>query len=106
MAAGSSTIEPGLVPRDDLRFRWTSFTATADHAGTSRRYGAIHFEDGDLQGRSVGHQVGGAVWAKALTYSTAPPTRPDMSAAVGRWLCVRRLLSRGHGRPGRRPIVP
>jgi hypothetical protein len=68
MPAGSSTIEPGLVPRDDLRFRFTSFTAAADQAGWSRRYGAIHFEDGDLQGRSVGHKVGGAVWAKALTY--------------------------------------
>jgi hypothetical protein len=57
-----------LVPRDDTRFRFTSFRDAADQAGKSRRYGSIHFEDGDLQGRSVGHQVGGAVWAKALTY--------------------------------------
>jgi hypothetical protein len=34
----------------------------------SRRYGGIHFEDGDLTGRSVGHQIGGAVWTKALSY--------------------------------------
>ena len=25
MPADSSTIEPGLVPRDDTRFRWTSW---------------------------------------------------------------------------------
>jgi hypothetical protein len=68
MPAGSSAIEPGLMPRDDLRFRFTSFTAAADQAGWWRRYDAIHFEDGDLHGRRVGHQVGGAVWAKALTY--------------------------------------
>jgi hypothetical protein len=33
MPAGSSAIEPGLMPRDDLRFRFTSFTAAADQAG-------------------------------------------------------------------------
>jgi hypothetical protein len=68
MKAGTSTIEPNLVPRDDTRFRFTSFTDAADQAGKSRRYGGIHFEDGDLAGRTLGHQIGGAVWAKALTY--------------------------------------
>jgi hypothetical protein len=55
MPAGTSTIEPGLVPRDDTGFRFTSFTDAADQAGWSRRYGGIHFEDGDLNGRSLGH---------------------------------------------------
>jgi hypothetical protein len=41
MPAGSSTIEPGLVPRDDTGFRFTSFTDAADQAGWSRRYGGI-----------------------------------------------------------------
>jgi hypothetical protein len=49
-------------------FRFTSSTDAADQAGKSRRYGGIHFEDGDLTGRSVGHQIGGAVWTKALSY--------------------------------------
>jgi hypothetical protein len=68
MPAGSSTIEPGRVPSVDTGFRFTSFTDAADQAGVSRRYGGIHFEDGDLKGRTLGHQVGTAVWAKAVTY--------------------------------------
>jgi hypothetical protein len=68
MPAGTSTIEPGLVPRDNTGFRFTSFTDAADQAGWSRRYGGIHFEDGDLNGRTLGHQIGKAVWAKALTF--------------------------------------
>jgi hypothetical protein len=35
---------------------------------------SFDFEDGDLYGRSVGHQVGGAVWAKALTYFNGSAT--------------------------------
>jgi hypothetical protein len=68
MPAGSSTIEPNLVPRDDTGFRFTSFSDAANQAGWSRRYGGIHFEDGDLNGRTLGHQIGKAVWAKAVTY--------------------------------------
>ena len=56
------------MPRDDTGFRFTSFTDAADQAGWSRRYGGIHFEDGDLNGRTLGHQIGKAVWAKALTF--------------------------------------
>jgi hypothetical protein len=67
MPAGSSTIEPGRVPSVDTGFRFTSFTDAADQAGVSRRYGGIHFEDGDLKGRTLGHQVGTAVWARTVT---------------------------------------
>jgi hypothetical protein len=68
MPAGTSTIEPNLVPRDNTGFRFTSFTDAADQAGWSRRYGGIHFEDGDLNGRTLGHQIGKVVWAKAVTF--------------------------------------
>ena len=34
----------------------------------SRRYGGIHFHDGDLASRKMGRQIGALVWAKAQTY--------------------------------------
>jgi hypothetical protein len=66
--AGRSTIEPGLVPANDRVLTFKSFTDAADQAGMSRRYGGIHFEDGDLAGRALGKQIGNAAWAKAQTY--------------------------------------
>ena len=50
IAAGSSGIEPGLVPAADVVLAWRTFSDAADQAGLSRRYGGIHFESGDLEG--------------------------------------------------------
>jgi hypothetical protein len=47
---------------------WPTFTAAANEAGISRRYGGIHFRQGDLDGRLLGRLVGAQAWAKALTY--------------------------------------
>ena len=68
IAAGRSTIEPGLVPARTTVLRFNSFTDAGDQAGMSRRYGGIHFEDGDLNGRTLGTEVGDAVWARAQSY--------------------------------------
>jgi hypothetical protein len=38
--AGSSTVEPGISPRTDVTLSWPTFTAAANEAGISRRYGA------------------------------------------------------------------
>ena len=40
----------------------------ADQAGLSRRYGGIHFGDGDLLGRAMGRRVGTLAWEKAQAY--------------------------------------
>jgi hypothetical protein len=66
--SGSSHIEPGLTPREQVILSWATFSEAADEAGLSRRYGGIHFEDGDLQGRAMGRKIGAMVWAKALTF--------------------------------------
>jgi hypothetical protein len=66
--AGSSRIEPGLVPAEDLTLGWDTFSAAADQAGLSRRYGGIHFEQGDLVGRAIGRAVGARVWRLAMRY--------------------------------------
>jgi hypothetical protein len=61
-------IEAGLVPADDVTLAWETFSQAADEAGLSRRYGGIHFEQGDLVGRSVGRLVGAQVWERAQAY--------------------------------------
>jgi hypothetical protein len=66
--AGSSRVEPGLVPAADIQLSWPTFTDAANEAGISRRYGGIHFIQGDLDGRVAGKKVGSLVWRKANEY--------------------------------------
>jgi hypothetical protein len=67
MAAHSSAVEP-CTPAQPVSLPWATFSAAADQAGLSRRYGGIHFSDGDLAGRSAGRKVGVQVWEKARDY--------------------------------------
>jgi hypothetical protein len=73
--AGSSKFETGAVPASPVTLSWATFSEGADQAGLSRRYGGIHFEQGDLDARATGRLAGEQAWAKALTYfnGTAPP---------------------------------
>ena len=73
--AGTSGVEPGTVPATDITLKWATFSEAADQAGMSRRYGGIHFKEGDLQSRAMGRLVGAQAWAKANSYfnGTAPP---------------------------------
>lgn len=64
-AAGSSDFEPGMVPLYDMEITWATFTDAANEAGASRRYGGIHFLDGDMEGRRTGREIGRLVWEKA-----------------------------------------
>jgi hypothetical protein len=66
--AGSSVIEPGITPSAPVTLSWPTFSAAADEAGISRRYGGIHFEQGDLDGRSLGRLVADSAWTKANLY--------------------------------------
>jgi PAP2 superfamily len=65
---GSSTIEPGITPKNQVTLQWRTFTDAANEAGISRRYGGIHFKAGDLVGRAVGDLVGLQAWARAQVY--------------------------------------
>lgn len=71
--AGASPIEPGVVPRADVVLSWRTFSEAADEAGLSRRYGGIHFENGDLAGRALGRRIGAIVWEKARGYFDGVP---------------------------------
>jgi len=66
---GSLTIEPGL-PTQTVTLRWATLKEAADEAGFSRRYGGIHFQDGDLYGRRVGEQIGKRALQRAREYWT------------------------------------
>ena len=48
--------------------KWATFSDAADEAAMSRRYGGIHFEQGDLQSRVIGREVGAQVWEKSERY--------------------------------------
>ena len=51
-----------------MTLSWPTFSAAADEAGLSRRYGGIHYESADLDGRAMGRKVGAAVTTEALAY--------------------------------------
>jgi hypothetical protein len=68
LRAGSSYIEPGLSPATDVTLSWDTFSEAADQAGLSRRYGGIHFRQGDRDGRAAGRIVAAQVWKKVQTY--------------------------------------
>ncbi|MEV4564438.1 vanadium-dependent haloperoxidase [Nonomuraea sp. NPDC049419] len=70
VAAGSSLVEPGVTPASDVTLRWSTFSAAAEEAGLSRRYGGIHFKAGDFEGRALGRAVGAAAWERATAYWT------------------------------------
>ena len=83
--AGTSSIEPKLVPKDNLTLTFKSFMDAAASAGESRLFGGIHFEQSDVNGRAMGVNVGDTVWDKAATYfnGTADvPTTPLPTATV------------------------
>lgn len=78
-----SLVEPGLVPAQPVRLEWATFTEAANEAGMSRRYGGIHFAQGDLVGRALGRQVGTRAWTKAQGFfaGTAAPVA-DLSSQM------------------------
>src|SRR5215204_735810 len=80
--AGSSAIEPKLVPAANTTLSFKGFTDAANSAGLSRRYGGIHFEQGDLNGRTLGSQIGNAAWAKALTYLNGTAVIPTTTTST------------------------
>jgi hypothetical protein len=72
---GSSTIEPGVAPAHPVALKWETFSAAADEAGMSGRYGGIHFRRADLSGRHLGQVVAAKAWLKAQTYFEGTVTR-------------------------------
>jgi hypothetical protein len=74
--AGSSSFEPGITPRKPVVLSWNTLTDAADQAGMSRRWGGIHFQTGDMDGRALGKVVGYDDWNKAQTFINGTATAP------------------------------
>lgn len=72
--AGSSRVEPGLVPARDVTLAWPTFSSAADEAGISRRYGGIHFTRGDVDARAIGRRVAALAWGRARAYFAGTAT--------------------------------
>jgi uncharacterized protein DUF6851/vanadium-dependent haloperoxidase-like protein len=66
--SGTSVIEPGITPINEVTLGWKTFHDAANQAGISRRYGGIHFKTADLVGRAVGDMVAANAWVTALEY--------------------------------------
>ncbi len=64
---GSSKLTKGQ-PLEPIVLQWATFQEAADQAGLSRRYGGLHFQDGDLRGRELGKKVGAVAYEKAEGY--------------------------------------
>lgn len=81
--AGDSPVEPNFAPTQSVLLLWKTFSDAADEAGLSRRYGGIHFVEGDIQGRAMGRQAGERVWQKVQGFfdGSAPPVA-DLSAEL------------------------
>ncbi|MCA9759479.1 MAG: phosphoesterase, partial [Candidatus Eisenbacteria bacterium] len=65
-----------VAPSVDVTLQLDTFTDAAAQAGISRRYGGIHFEEGDLRAREMGRNCGVAAWHKAQSYFDGTATRP------------------------------
>jgi membrane-associated phospholipid phosphatase len=79
--AGTSRIEPRTAshpgtPAKDITLYWPSYSAAADEAGWSRRYGGIHFQSGDEHARKLGQTIGQGAWARASYYISPFATTP------------------------------
>ena len=72
-------------PDAPVILEWDTFDEAADEAGLSRIYGGIHFDDGDINGRILGEEVGAAVFELAQTYidGTADDTINDFNISEG-----------------------
>lgn len=66
---GDARFETGTTPAVTTTLEWETFSEAADEAGLSRIYGGIHFDDGDLNGRSLGRSVGREVWDQAQKFA-------------------------------------
>lgn len=81
--AGTSRVEPQpasgepsvpyFVPATDVTLFWATFSDGADQAGISRRYGGIHFVEGDLVGRTTGRAIAMQAWTKAQGFILGAP---------------------------------
>jgi hypothetical protein len=80
-APGTSIVDPG-EPKRPVTLAWPTFSAAADEAGISRRYGGIHFENGDFAGRRAGRAIGAAAFERASALARGETPGPLSPATL------------------------
>lgn len=53
------------MPASPVTLRWPSYLDAADEAGLSRRYGGIHWVEGDVYARDLGKKLGENAFSRA-----------------------------------------
>ena len=56
-AAGTSEIQPGVVPAAPLTLSWQTWQAMANSAGLSRQYGGIHCNSAHLGSQAAANAL-------------------------------------------------
>ncbi|MEM7060901.1 MAG: DUF6851 domain-containing protein [Pseudomonadota bacterium] len=75
--APDSIIFEDNVPAVETTLEWATFTEAADEAGLSRLYGGIHFNEGDINGRTLGRDVGEDAYNLAQAFINGTATDED-----------------------------
>ncbi|MEM6598680.1 MAG: DUF6851 domain-containing protein [Cyanobacteria bacterium P01_C01_bin.69] len=73
---GESRFEYLVTPTEEVTLSWDSFSDAADEAGASRVYGGIHFNEGDINGRTLGNTVGTEAFIKAQSFIQGTQASP------------------------------
>ena len=79
---GESRFEPGVTPEETTILQWNTFSEAADEAGISRIHGGIHFQEGDINGRELGREVGNAVLEQTQFYIDGGDINRDVEAKI------------------------
>ena len=55
--AGSSRIEPGITPANDLVLKWDTWSEMEHDCGDSRYWSGVHFKSSVPAGQDIGHEI-------------------------------------------------
>ena len=82
IAAGSSRVEPGLVPKRPVTLTWKKLSDAAEQAGESRLLGGIHFAEANDVGQRMGKMIGAQAWLVAQGYISGVGAAPGRSVVA------------------------
>jgi len=54
---GTSTIQPGLVPKEDITLSWSTWKNMANSCGLAAKYGGIHTSSSHFAGQALANEV-------------------------------------------------
>ena len=62
IAAGQSTVEPGITPAADTELYFATWTEFEEDCGMSRLWAGVHFLPSIPAGQDIGHEIGAVVY--------------------------------------------